>query len=39
MSGNDSSGDARVFCDQELKERRQQRFAALADVVNKLEES
>jgi len=31
--------DSRVLRDQELKERRQQRFASLADVVHELEES
>ena len=30
--------DSRVLRDQELKERRQQRFASLADVVHELEE-
>ena len=30
--------DSRVLCNQQLNERRQQRFAALADVVNKLKE-
>jgi len=30
--------DSRVLRDQELNERRQQRFAALADVVHELEE-
>jgi hypothetical protein len=31
--------DSRVLHDQELQERRQQRFASLADVVHELEES
>jgi hypothetical protein len=31
--------DSRVLRDQELNERRQQRFASLADVVHELEES
>jgi transposase-like protein len=31
--------DSRVLRDQELNERRQQRFAALADVVHELEET
>ena len=31
--------DSRVLRDQELNERRQQRFASLADVVHKLEET
>ena len=30
--------DSRVLRDQELNERRKQRFASLADVVHKLEE-
>ena len=31
--------DSRVLRDQELNERRQQRFASLADVVHALEEA
>jgi hypothetical protein len=31
--------DSRVLRDQQLNERRQQRFASLADVVHKLKES
>jgi hypothetical protein len=31
--------DFRVLCNQQLNERMQQRFASLADVVNKLEET
>ena len=31
--------DSRVLRDQELNERRKQRFASLADVVHKLEET
>ena len=31
--------DSRVLCNQQLNERRQQRFASLADVVHKLEET
>jgi hypothetical protein len=30
--------DSRVLCDQQLNERRKQRFAPLADVVHELEE-
>ena len=28
--------DSRVFCDQQLNERMQQRFASLSNVVHKL---
>jgi hypothetical protein len=31
--------DSRVLRDQELNERREQRFASLADIVHKLEET
>ncbi len=31
--------DSRVLCDQQLNERRKQRFASLSGVVNKLEET